>query len=273
MIKGRPGRAKKRFGQHFLEPAWADKLVQAIAPQPDDRFLEIGPGRGALTLQLAARAAAVTAVEVDRDMAADLTPRLPANVALIEQDFLEFDIASAARGGVRVAGNIPYNLSSPILFSILQAVRQGAEITDATLMLQREVADRIAASPGTKDYGTLSVFVQLRAAVRRVLTLPPGAFRPPPQVHSAVLVLKFHPPAVAMKDEPTFERLVRTVFTQRRKTLVNALKPFADERHVSARAAVDTAGLDGTRRPETLQLAEFARLADVFVSPPAAAVL
>lgn len=278
MTKGPGGRdarpsAKKRLGQHFLEPAWADKLVQAIAPRAGDHFLEIGPGRGALTLRLAPAVARVTAVEVDRDMSAALTPHVPPNVSVVEQDFLKFDLARAAGGGVRIAGNIPYNLSSPILFRILQAQRDGAAVIDATLMLQREVAERIEARPGTKDYGTLSVFVQLRAAVTRLLSLPPGAFRPMPRVHSAVIRLEFRAPTVDIKDESTFERLVRTVFTQRRKTLVNALKPFADARGVDARAAAAAAGIDGTRRPETLQLAEFARLADVFVSPPAAAVL
>jgi 16S rRNA (adenine1518-N6/adenine1519-N6)-dimethyltransferase len=244
-----------------------------MAPRASDRFLEIGPGRGVLTLRLAPAVAHVTAVEVDRDMSAALTPQVPANVTVVEQDFLEFDLGSAAAGGLRIAGNLPYNLSSPILFKILRARREGAAVIDATLMLQREVAERIEAPPGTKDYGTLSVFVQLRATVTRLLSLPPGAFRPMPKVHSAVIRLEFRAPPVDIRDEATFERLVRTVFTQRRKTLVNALKPFADARGVDARGAAAAAGIDGTRRPETLQLAEFARLADVFISPPAAAVL
>jgi 16S rRNA (adenine1518-N6/adenine1519-N6)-dimethyltransferase len=260
-------RAKKRFGQHFLEPAWADRLVEAIDPRPDDRFLEIGPGPGAVTLRLASRVAHLTAVELDREMAEALAPRLPANVSLIEQDFLEFDLASIAERDLRVAGNLPYNVSSPILFKLLGARRQGARIVDATLMVQREVADRIEGQPGTKNYGTLAIFVRLRASVRRLLTLPPGAFRPAPKVHSAVLRLQFRELAVSLRDEATFERLVRSIFTQRRKTLVNALKPLAEEHGVDARRLVALAGVDGTRRPETLQLTELARLADVFVSP------
>jgi 16S rRNA (adenine1518-N6/adenine1519-N6)-dimethyltransferase len=261
-------RAKKRFGQHFLEPAWADRLVQAIAPQPTDCFLEIGPGPGALTLRLAPLVAHLTAVELDREMADALAPRLPPNVSLVEQDFLDFDLLGAAARDLRVAGNLPYNVSSPILFTLLEARREGARLIDATLMVQREVADRIEGTPGTKDYGTLAIFVQLRAKVRRLLTLPPGAFRPVPRVHSAVLRLEFVDPVVALRDEATFERLVRSIFTQRRKTLLNALKPFAEDRAIDPRLAIATAGVDGTRRPEALQLAELARLADVFVSPP-----
>ena len=259
-------RAKKHFGQHFLQPVWADRVVQAIDPRSTDRFLEIGPGPGVLTERLAPRVAHLIAVELDRDMVAALRPRLPSNVSLVEQDFLDFDLSQAGSQQLRVAGNLPYNVSSPILFKLLRARREGVALADATLMVQREVADRIEGSPGTKDYGTLAIFVQLRAIVRRVLTLPPGAFRPIPKVHSAVLRLDFREPEVTMKDEATFEHLVRSIFTQRRKTLLNALKPFAEERAISPRVAVAAAGVDGSRRPETLQLAELARLADVFVS-------
>jgi 16S rRNA (adenine1518-N6/adenine1519-N6)-dimethyltransferase len=263
-VKG--ARAKKQFGQHFLEPAWADRLVAAIAPQPSDRFLEIGPGPGALTLRLAPLVEHVTAVELDREMAAALRPKLPANVTLVEQDVLDFDLAAAASRDVRVAGNLPYNVSSPILFALLRARRAGARLIDATLMLQREVADRIEGRAGTKEYGTLAIFVGLRAAVRRVLTLPPGAFRPIPKVHSAVLRLEFRDPVVTIADEAVFEQMVRSIFTQRRKTLQNALKPLAEARHRDARALVAAASLDGSRRPETLQLAELARLADALAS-------
>jgi 16S rRNA (adenine1518-N6/adenine1519-N6)-dimethyltransferase len=260
--------AKKRYGQHFLEPAWAEKLVAAIDPAPSDRFLEIGPGPGALTLRLAPRVAHVTAVEVDDDMVAALGARLPANVTLLHEDFLGLDLRALPAGddGLRVAGNLPYNVTSPILFRLLAARRDGVPLTDATLMVQLEVAERIESGPGTKDYGTLSIFVQLRARVRRLLTLPPGAFRPAPRVHSAVLRLDFHHASVPMRDEATFEALVRSIFTQRRKTLANALSRFADDRGLASRDAIARAGLDGSRRPETLQLTELARLADVFSS-------
>jgi 16S rRNA (adenine1518-N6/adenine1519-N6)-dimethyltransferase len=259
-------RGKKRFGQHFLEPAWADKVLTAIDPQPSDRFLEIGPGPGALTLRLAPRVAHLTAVEVDADMVAALTRALPPHVTLVHQDFLEFDWATLGTAPIRVAGNLPYNVSSPILFRLIDAHRSSARIIDATLMLQREVADRIVARPSTGDYGVLAILAQLHADVRRLLTLPPGAFRPAPKVQSAVVHLTFRPPAVALTDERTFESMVRSVFTQRRKTLGNALKPFAGARGRNARSALASAGVEPGRRAETLQLTELARLAEVFAS-------
>jgi 16S rRNA (adenine1518-N6/adenine1519-N6)-dimethyltransferase len=255
--------ARKRFGQHFLEPAWADKLVSAIDPQPADRFVEIGPGPGALTLRLAPRVAHLTAIEVDRDLARALALRLPSNVDLIEADFLELDLDPLmARRPVRAAGNLPYNISSPILFRLLDAHRRHGMLRDATLMVQREVGARIEASPGSRDYGVLSILVQLHADVRRLLTLPPGAFRPAPQVHSAVLRLSFRPPAVPLRDEQLFEAMVRSMFTKRRKTLANALAAFATGRGVDSRDALAAAHIDPDRRAETLQLAELARLAD-----------
>src|SRR5204863_5843929 len=133
-----------------------------------------------------------------------------------------------------------------------------------TVMLQREVAERIEAPPGTRDYGVLSVLIQLHADVRRLLTLPPGAFRPAPKVHSAVVRLAFRPPAVAVRDERRFEAMVRSMFTQRRKMLGNALEPFAATHGTSAADALGRAGIDPMRRPETLQLSEIARLADTF---------
>jgi len=260
-------RPKKRYGQHFLQGAWADKVVAAISPAAGDHFVEIGPGPGALTLRLAPRVAHLTAVELDPEMVAALQPNLPPNVTLLQEDFLEADFRSIVSDTqVRVAGNLPYNVSSPILFRLLEAHRSGGRIIDATLMLQREVAERIVASPGTRDYGVLSIFVQLHAEVRRVLALPPGAFRPPPKVHSAVVQITFRPPAVPIGDERQFEAMVRSMFTQRRKTLSNALKPYAAGQGRRAAEALTAAGIDPSRRPETLQLAELSRLAGVFTS-------
>ena len=258
---------RKRFGQHFLEAPWAEKLVAAIDPRPADRFLEIGPGPGALTLRLAPRIDHLTAVEIDRDIVAALTPRLPANVRLIEADFLSFDLSALFdRGPLRVAGNLPYNIASPILFRLIDASRRYGALRDATLMVQREVADRIEAAPGSGDYGMLAISVQLHADVQRMLTLPPGAFRPPPKVHSAVIRLTFRPPAVTLADEDLFEHMVRTMFTQRRKTIANALVPFAAGRGQDARTALAAAGIDPRRRPETLDLSELATLANHFVN-------
>ena len=280
---GSPGRAgrprpRKRFGQHFLAPEWADKLVDAIAPRAGDRVLEIGPGPGALTLRLAPRVAHLTAIEVDRDLLALLRPQLPANVDLVGGDVLDVDlepILAAAPGPLRVVGNLPYNISSPILFRLLDVWRTHARTassaerpapwTDATLMVQREVADRIDARPGSGEYGPLAIAIQMHADVRRVLALPPGAFRPPPRVHSAVVQLSFRAPAVPVRDEGTMDAMVRSVFTQRRKTLGNALAPFATARGRDARTVLADAGIDPIRRAETLQLSELARLADRFV--------
>lgn len=269
-------RARRRFGQHFLEPAWVGKLVEAIAAQPDDAFVEIGPGRGAITWPLAARAARLLAIEVDRDLVAHLRAREASNVTVVAADVLEADLPALveawqhapldAEHPVRVVGNLPYNISSPILFRLLAVASATGGLTDACLMLQREVADRLVAAPGTRTYGVLSVLTGLRADVTRILALPPGAFRPAPMVASAVVRLRFRAPRVALTDEALFTRLVRTLFTQRRKTTVNALKPFADRMGRSPAEALDAAGLDGQRRPDTLQLLELARLADVFAS-------
>jgi 16S rRNA (adenine1518-N6/adenine1519-N6)-dimethyltransferase len=261
---------RRRFGQHFLEAAWADKVVAAIAPTPEDTFLEIGPGTGALTLRLAPRVRHIIAVEIDRDLIAELTPRLPKNVSLISGDILELDLnsvmgADPIAGPVRIAGNLPYNVSSPILLRLL-TLQSERPCKDATLMLQRELADRIVARPGTAEYGVLSVLVQWRAAVARVLTLPPGAFRPPPEVKSALIRLTFRPPEVHVADPATFERIVRSVFTQRRKTLSNALAPFAQGTGLSAAEALRRSRIDPGRRPQTLEILEIARLADVFTS-------
>jgi 16S rRNA (adenine1518-N6/adenine1519-N6)-dimethyltransferase len=260
-------RAKKRYGQHFIEAAWADRVVDAIAPARTDRFVEIGPGPGALTMRLAPRVARLTAIELDADMIAALKPRLPPNASVVHADFLESGLAPFEQDRpFRVAGNLPYNVSSPILFAIVDAHRAMGGITDATLMLQREVADRLVAPPGSRDYGVLSILVQLHADARRLLVLPPGAFRPVPKVHSAVVNLRFRAPLVTLADEAGFEEMVRQMFTQRRKMLVNALDGYARLRAADAGSALDTAGIDRRRRPETLQLTELARLADYFAS-------
>jgi 16S rRNA (adenine1518-N6/adenine1519-N6)-dimethyltransferase len=258
--------ARKKYGQHFLEGAWADRLLEVIAPRPTDRFLEIGPGPGALTLRLAPRVASVTAVEIDPAMVAGLARRVPPNVTLVNANFLDFVVSPADDSTLRVAGNLPYNVSSPILFKLLGIHRASRSLTDATLMLQREVADRIRASPGTRDYGVISILIQLHADIRPLLMLPPGAFRPAPKVHSAVLGFTFRAPAVTLSDEAVFEAMVRSMFTQRRKMLTNALSQFAEGRGWVAAEALTRADIDPTRRPETLQLTELARLAEVFAT-------
>jgi 16S rRNA (adenine1518-N6/adenine1519-N6)-dimethyltransferase len=271
--KPRRGKPRKRFGQHFLEPAWVTKMVDAIAPAPSDVLLEIGPGRGALTEPLAARVARLVAVEVDRDLAASLTARRIPNLTVVRADVLDLDLGALAQrelgstpgNKVRVVGNLPYTISSPILFRLLDAAATADVFRDATLMLQKEVADRLNASPGSGDYGPLAITTALAADVTRVLELPPGAFRPMPKVRSAVVRLAFRPPAVATADQKVLIAMVRALFQRRRKMVANALTPFATERQADAKAALAAAGIDATRRPETLHLVELARLADVFV--------
>ncbi len=251
--------ARKRFGQHFLEPAWADKVVAAIDPQPDEDFVEIGPGRGALTARLAARARSVLAYEIDRDLVRALQSTMPPNARIVSSDFLALTaIETPGERRFRVAGNLPYNVASPIVFKLVELYDHGAPFSDATVMLQREVADRLQASPGTRDYGVLTVLIGHSASVQRVLNLPAGAFRPPPRVLSSLVRLSFHPPDPPVRDRAVFSALVQAVFTRRRKTLANALLAYPG----ASRGRLPE-WIDPSRRPETLTIAEFARLADV----------
>ena len=271
------GRPRKRFGQHFLEPAWAAKLVAAINPQPSDVFLEIGPGRGALT-RLLHPARHVVAVEIDRDLVAVLQEADLPGLTVIEGDILAMPpdrvIAEVARvagpdARVRVVGNLPYNVASPILFRLAGWYASGLRIADATVMLPREVADRVTSPVGTGDYSVLTIRVRQWADAVRLFALPPGAFRPAPRVESAVVRLTFHPAVPAPRDQHIFEAITQAIFTRRRKTLTNALEAYDA---VPGRPAVmlARAGIDGRRRPETLALAELAALADAYAgdSPP-----
>ena len=259
-------RARKRFGQHYLDANWAQRLVTALRLESADTVVEIGPGRGALTFPLARAARQVTAIEVDRDLVEWLAPRLPANVRLVEGDILNipFDVLAppgTAPGTARIVGNLPYNLSTPILFRLLAMHLATGRIRDATVMLQREVADRLVATPGSKAYGILSIFLQLHADMSMLLALPPGAFRPVPQVSSAVVRLSFRAPAVDIHDRELFDTIVRSIFAHRRKTVGNALKALALVHGADALSALRLAGIDPTRRPETLCLNELAALA------------
>jgi 16S rRNA (adenine1518-N6/adenine1519-N6)-dimethyltransferase len=255
-------RPRKRFGQHFLAPAWAAKLVSAIDPRPDQTFLEIGPGQGAITRRLAERAASVVAIEVDRDLAATLRAAAIERLSVIEADVLDVDLATLGLpSGARVAGNLPYNISSPILFLLLDAHARLNLFADATLMLQKEVADRLIASPGTKDYGPLTIFTALHARVTRLLTLPPGAFHPPPQVTSTVVRVQFLPASQRPDVPAAFESMVRALFTARRKTVANGLKAPAAAAGTTPAAALARAGLDPRHRPEQLSVDQLLDLA------------
>ncbi len=254
----RDGHPRKRFAQHFLyDRAVIRRIVDAIAPDPDDLIVEIGPGRGALTLPILGSGCALHAVEIDRDLAARLrsqTSRHP-NLTIHEADALDFDLDRIAPPPrrFRVIGNLPYNISTPLLFRLLASLPR---ITDMHLMLQREVVERMASAPGTREYGRLSVMVQLDCEVERVLRVGPGAFHPAPRVESAVVRLR--PRSRTTLDRASRRRLeaiVRSCFSRRRKTLRNALRGICDERLIAA------SGLDPRVRPEMLAVGDFVDLA------------
>jgi 16S rRNA (adenine1518-N6/adenine1519-N6)-dimethyltransferase len=248
-------RARKRFGQNFLaDTHYVERIVDAVDPKPGDSIVEIGPGLAALTRSLIERAGHVTAIEIDRDLGAKLASEFPADrLTLHVADALDFDFAQLAPA-MRIVGNLPYNISSPLLFHLAS---YESRIADLHVMLQKEVVARMTAEPGTPDYGRLTVMLQSRFSTRRLFVVPPGAFAPAPQVDSAVARLV---PLGAMKpridDEAVFARVVAAAFAQRRKTLRNALAAFADEN------ALRAAGIDPKARGETLAVADFVRLAN-----------
>jgi 16S rRNA (adenine1518-N6/adenine1519-N6)-dimethyltransferase len=251
-------RARKRFGQHFLhDPAVLDRIVAAIAPQTGDSLVEIGPGRGALTrCLLAAPYATLDAIEIDRDLLASLRDELAGQrgLTLHEADALKFSFAqlAASRGAkLRVIGNLPYNVSTPLLFHLLG---NAAAIGDMHFMLQREVVDRIVAQPGDDAYGRLTVMLAPWVQAERMFDVGPGAFQPPPKVWSAIVRLTVRAePAFAVS--PHFGAVVAAAFSHRRKTLRNAI------REVVSREQIDAAGIDPGVRPETLAPAAFNALA------------
>jgi 16S rRNA (adenine1518-N6/adenine1519-N6)-dimethyltransferase len=251
-----PHRARKRFGQNFLvDPAIVRRIVAAIDPRPGDRLIEIGPGLAALTDTLLAHVGRLEVVEIDRDLAARLAQRHPPErLALHVTDALAFDFA--ARGpGLRIVGNLPYNISSPLLFRLLE---QAAAIRDIHVMLQREVVDRMIAAPGTSAYGRLTVMLGYRFRIERLFRVPPGAFRPQPKVESAFARLcPLDPLPHRAIDHDTFRRIVAAAFAQRRKTLRNALAGIADEAQMRA------AGIDPRTRGETLPVAKYVELANL----------
>jgi 16S rRNA (adenine1518-N6/adenine1519-N6)-dimethyltransferase len=246
---------RRRFGQNFLhDPYYVRRIVDAIDPQPGDNIVEVGPGLAALTGDLIARAGQISAIEIDRDLAARLRERFsPAQLTLHEADALAFDFATLGPN-LRVVGNLPYNISSPLLFHLAAC---DAQLLDLHVMLQREVVARMTASPGTADYGRLTVMLQVRFRITRLFVVPPGAFHPAPKVESAVAhLVPLHTEKPALGDAVTFARVVAAAFTQRRKTLRNALASLCDT------TVLERAGIDPGARGETLSVADFVRLAN-----------
>jgi 16S rRNA (adenine1518-N6/adenine1519-N6)-dimethyltransferase len=250
-------RRRKRFGQHFLhDPRILDRIVQAVAARPGDHLVEIGPGRGALTARLLALpGGTLDAIEIDRDLAAQLRGRFTGPDRVLHVgDALEFDFSALARergARLRIVGNLPYNISTPLLFHLLQ---HAAAIADLTVMLQREVVARIAAAPGDPDYGRLTVMLAPQLAVERLFDVGPGAFQPPPRVWSAVVRLSVRaPPLFALS--PHYAAVVAAAFAQRRKTLRNALSQILTAAEIAA------CGIDPRARPGTLAPEAFDALA------------
>ncbi len=251
-------RARKRFGQNFLhDPAAIGRIIDAIAPRPGQRLVEIGPGQGAITAGLLRATGRMTAIELDRDLIAPLKEKLDGlgELQLINADALAFDFHSLANGDkLRLVGNLPYNISTPILFHLLL---QAEVIQDMHFLLQKEVVARMAAEPGSKTYGRLSVMIQAYCRVRSLFDIGPGAFKPAPKVDSAFVRLQPLPPEeILPTDADSFARVVTQAFSQRRKTLRNTLKPLMPEK------AIRDSGLDPGIRAEQVDIAGFARLAE-----------
>jgi len=255
-------RPRKRFGQHFLhDRGIVQRILDAFDPQPGETLVEIGPGPGALTRPLLERCTPLHVVELDRDLAAQLRADFPPEQLIVhEADALKFDFCSLAPtdGKLRVIGNLPYNISTPLLFHLLEHRHC---IGDMLFMLQKEVVDRMAATPGNKDYGRLSVMLQWQLNVEKLFDVRPGAFTPPPKVDSSVVRLVPHArPPIEVRDAHVFAQVVRAAFAQRRKTLRNNLKGLMTAETLAS------LGIDPQRRAETLTLAEFATLANTL--PP-----
>jgi 16S rRNA (adenine1518-N6/adenine1519-N6)-dimethyltransferase len=245
----------RRLGQHFLRAAWVERLLRVIDPRADEVFLEIGPGAGALTLPLAARAGRVVAVEIDGALAARLRERAPANVEIVEADALRVDLAALVPRGARVVGNLPYYISSPLLRRFLEL---RGRVRDVHALLQEEVARRVASPPGSKEYGILSVLYALWTDAGIALRVPPGAFDPPPRVSSALLRARLlDRPRAEVQDPEAFQRLIEAAFARRRRTLENNLR----DSYLNLKENLRLLNIEGSRRAETLSVEEFARLA------------
>ncbi|MFB9887218.1 16S rRNA (adenine(1518)-N(6)/adenine(1519)-N(6))-dimethyltransferase RsmA [Balneatrix alpica] len=256
--------ARKRFGQNFLHDAGViGRIVKAIHPQPGQRLVEIGPGMGALTQEIIAAAGEMDVVELDRDLIPILRTNLFRHIdglRVHEADALKFDFASLAQPGekLRIVGNLPYNISTPLIFHLLSYT---GLVADMHFMLQKEVVERLAAGPGDANYGRLGIMAQYDCAVQPLFIVGPGAFNPPPKVDSAIVRLVPHNerPHPA-QDRKALEEVVRTAFSQRRKTLRNTLKPLLSSEQI------ESLGLNPSDRPEHLTLADYVRLSDLLVS-------
>ncbi|MDH5409246.1 MAG: 16S rRNA (adenine(1518)-N(6)/adenine(1519)-N(6))-dimethyltransferase RsmA [Gammaproteobacteria bacterium] len=250
-------RPRKRFGQNFLhDQNIIHQIINHISPQLSDHIVEIGPGQGAITSSLVASAGKIDVIELDRD----LIPRLEQKFSSVEQltihqaDALKFDFCQLTENKIRVVGNLPYNISTPLLFHLMN---QSNCITDMHFMLQKEVVDRITASPGTKQYGRLTIMLNYYCQSEKLMTIGPGAFNPPPKVDSAIIRLIPHStPPVQIHDLDLFSEIITQAFSQRRKTIRNSVKSWLDQ------SQIESLSIDPGLRPEQLNLNQFADLAN-----------
>jgi 16S rRNA (adenine1518-N6/adenine1519-N6)-dimethyltransferase len=267
-LRSRGVSPKRALGQHFLiDQGIAQKIVRLADLEPEDCVVEIGPGMGVLTFLMLPLVKKVIAVELDQGMADYLREKAEgmASLIVIRQDALGFDFAKAAQAAgrrLKVVANLPYNISTPVIFRLLESRKALAHLT---LMLQREVAQRISASPGGKAYGPLSIFTQLYTSPKIMMRVPPEAFYPHPKVESSLVGFEIlERPRIAIDDEVFFQKVVRASFAQRRKTILNSLKNslLVLGPGQKIEAALVAAGIDTRRRAETLDLIEFQRLAE-----------
>ncbi len=254
---------RKRFGQHFLhERSVIERIVKAIDPQPGDRIVEIGPGLGAITVPLLIRHGELDTVEIDRDAIRELQLKAAGlgTLRIHEGDALEFDLGALTRQArtLRVVGNLPYNISTPLLFRLIEQI---SLIRDMHFMLQKEVVERMAASAGDEAYGRLTVMLAPHARVEKLFDIAPGAFHPPPKVMSAFFrLVPHHEPPFEIGDHAMYARVVSAAFAQRRKTLRNALKSLLDESDIRA------AGIDPGLRAEVIEPERYAALATILAA-------
>ena len=252
--------ARKRFGQHFLTSSdTIEQIVSAIAPREGETIVEIGPGQAAITAPLAGSATTLHAIEFDRDLIAKLQKQFQdrANVIIHQADALQFDFSTLG-DNLRIVGNLPYNISTPLLFHLLAFKNI---VADMHFMLQKEVVDRMSATPGSKDYGRLTIMLGCQLEVVPLFDVPPDAFTPPPKVMSSVVRMRPLPQDhFDIQDTPELEQIVRQAFSRRRKTLRNALQGLASE------AKIEAAGLDAGKRPEQIPVEGWIRLANLLAS-------
>ncbi|WP_353570866.1 16S rRNA (adenine(1518)-N(6)/adenine(1519)-N(6))-dimethyltransferase RsmA [Candidatus Albibeggiatoa sp. nov. BB20] len=251
-------RPRKRFGQNFLHDSQViQQIIAAIAPRDHDFLVEIGPGQGALTQPLLTQIKRLVAIEFDRDLVQYLQDQNWGELTIYQADVLKFDFATLNQPTLRIVGNLPYNISTPLLFHVLNYAEM---VQDMVFMLQKEVVDRIVAKPSCSDYGRLSVMLQYHCHAEKLFNVSPMAFNPPPKVDSSIVHLIPHAiPPVQLNDKALFEKLVAQAFTQRRKTLRNNLKPLLSSEQI------EQVGINPQVRAETLSLEEFAALSNLLV--------